>query len=137
MILAALGPRAELAAGPPVLWTAHGRNLTTQCSSRLCRGLRGRAAYRRRRRRSLRDRGRNPNAVGEGPVIIADCVRRRRRGALREQTDRQRGLPPSSAARLRQTPDAPAGVLTETNHVLPDYTGTRSDPIPLHHCIAL
>jgi cytochrome d ubiquinol oxidase subunit I len=29
-------------------------------------------------------RGRNPNAVGEGPVIFADCVRRRRRGALRE-----------------------------------------------------
>src|ERR1700694_2125902 len=28
------------------------------------------------------------NAVGEGPVIIAACVRRRRRGPLREQADR-------------------------------------------------
>ena len=75
------------------------------CSSRLCHGLRGRAAYRRRRRRSLRDRGRNPNAAGEGPVIIADCVRRRRKGTLREQTDRQRGLGPSSAARFRRNTD--------------------------------
>ena len=75
------------------------------CSPRLCHGLRGRAAYRRRRRRSFRCRGRNPNAVGEGPVIFADCVRRRRRGALRKQTDRQRGLRPSSAARLRRNTD--------------------------------
>jgi hypothetical protein len=61
------------------------------------------------RRRSLRDRGRNSNATGEGPVIIAECVRRGRRRALWEQTDRQCGPHPSSTARLRRSTDPKCG----------------------------
>ena len=53
-----------------------------------------------RRRRSLCGRGRNPDAV-----ILADCVRRRKRGPLRGRADRQRGLRPSSGARLRCNTD--------------------------------
>ena len=51
----------------------------------------------------------NSNATGEGPVIIAECVRRGRRRALWEQTDRQCGPHPSSTARLRRSTDPKCG----------------------------